>query len=106
MTKALLKDGAIDHAIKFFSGEVQNVSDIKQKRENVLIALFDSVYGEVDAAEANISFEEFKKKYLDSILLSESLLRESYAVSHLQRVIKDKDYHEIETLFQLALVQK
>ena len=38
--------------------------------------------------------------------MSQNLLRESFAVSQLQRVIKDKDYEEIETLFQLALVKK
>jgi hypothetical protein len=106
MTKAHLKDGAIDHAIKFFSSEVAKVGEVKKKREDILIALFDSVYGEVQAAESNIGYEEYKKKYLDTILLSQNLLRESFAVSQLQRVIKDKDYDEIETLFQLALVRK
>jgi hypothetical protein len=65
----------------------------------VLIALFDSVYGEVQAKESKLSYDEYKKKYLDTILLSQSLIRESFAVSQLQRVIKDKDYDEIETLF-------
>ena len=44
MTKAHLKDGAIDHAIKYFTGEVSKVKDLKKKREDVLVALFDSVY--------------------------------------------------------------
>lgn len=70
MTKAHLKDGAIDHAIKYFTEEVKKVSDIKKKREDILIALFDSVYGEVQAAEANLTYDEYKKKYLDTILLS------------------------------------
>jgi len=70
MTKAHLKDGAIDHAIKFFNEEVQSVTEIKRKREDVLIALFDSVYGDVEAADAQISYDEFKKRYLDTILLS------------------------------------
>ena len=106
ITKSHLKDGAIDHAIKFFTEEVAKVASIKKKREDVLIALFDSVYGEVQAKESKLSYDEYKKKYLDTILLSQSLIRESFAVSQLQRVIKDKDYDEIETLFQLALVQK
>ena len=106
LTKAHLKDGAIDHAIKFFTEEVAKVADVKRKREDVLIAMFDSVFGEVQAKESNISYDEYKKRYLDTILLSQNLMRESYAVSQLQRVIKDKDYNEIETLFQLALVQK
>ena len=70
LTKAHLKDGAIDHAIKYFTEEVNKLSEVKTKREDVLIALFDSVYGEVLAKEANITYEEYKKKYLDTIMLS------------------------------------
>ena len=99
ITKSHLKDGAIDHAIKFFTEEVAKVASIKKKREDVLIALFDSVYGEVQAKESKLSYDEYKKKYLDTILLSQSLIRESFAVSQLQRVVKDKDYDEIERLF-------
>jgi hypothetical protein len=33
-------------------------------------------------------------------------VRESYAVSTMQRVLKDKDYNEIDTLFQFSLVVK
>jgi hypothetical protein len=106
MTKAHLKDGAVDHALKFFEAEVAKLRDIKAKREDMLVTLFDSAYSEVNAADANITYDEFKNRYLDIITLSTDLVRESYAVGVLQRVLKDKHFEEIETLFQLSLVAK
>jgi len=106
MTKAHLKDGSVDHALKFFESEVAKLRDIKSKREDVLVALFDSAYAEVNAADANISFGEFKNRYLDVLSLSNDLVRESYAVKTLSRVVHDKDYNEIDTLFQYSLVTK
>jgi len=106
MTKAHLKDGSVDHALKFFESQVAKIRDIKVKREDVLIALFDSAYAEVNQADANISFDEFKNRYLDILTLSNDLVRESYAVNTMSRVLKDKHYDEIDTLFQLSLVVK
>lgn len=106
MTKAHLKDGSIDHALKFFESEVAKLRDIKAKREDVLVALFDSAYAEVNSADANISFDEFKNRYLDILSLSNDLVRESYAVNMMSGVIKDKQYDEIDTLFQHSLVVK
>lgn len=71
-----------------------------------MVTLFDTVYGEVSTAEASLPYEDFKSKYLDSIALSDNLIKESFAVDQLRRVIKDMDYDEIDTLFQLSLVQK
>lgn len=72
----------------------------------MLVALFDSAYAEANAADANITFDEFKNRYLDVLTISNDLVRESYAVTLLSRVIKDKNFDEIETLFQLSLVVK
>lgn len=44
MTKAYFKDGSIDHALRFFQKEVKNLKNVKSKKEDLLIALFDSVY--------------------------------------------------------------
>lgn len=48
MTKAHLKDGSVDHALKFFESQIAKLRDIRVKREDVLIALFDSAYAEVN----------------------------------------------------------
>lgn len=53
-----------------------------------------------------MSYEDFKNRYLDMIVISNNCIEESFAVSQLERVLKDKDYDEIDTLFQLYLVQK
>jgi hypothetical protein len=65
----------------------------------MLIAMYDSAYTEVNSADANITYTEFKNRYLDLISLSTDLVRESYAVNTLQRVLENKQYDEIETLF-------
>lgn len=44
MTKAHFKDGSIDHALRFFEKEVQKLKEVKSKKEDLLVALFDSVY--------------------------------------------------------------
>lgn len=106
MTKAHFKDGSVDHALKFFEGELAKLREVKQKREDFLITLFDTVYGEVQAADSQLSYDEYKQKYLEMILLSNSAYKESYAVEQLQRVLADKDYEEVDTIFQLYLVQK
>ena len=106
MTKAHLKDGAVDHALKFFESELGKLREVKQKREDFLVTLFDTVYGEVHAADAELTYEDFKQKYLEMILLSNSAYKESFAVEQLKRVLAEKDYEEIDTLFQLYIVQK
>lgn len=50
-----------------------------------MVSLFDSIYGEENAKE--LSYEQFKDKYLDAIKLSNKCVKESYAVGLLQRVI-------------------
>lgn len=96
MTKAHLKDGAIEHSFKYFESEVAKLRDLKAKREDFLVTLFDSVYGESDT---KLSFEDYRDRYIDSIQVSENLIRESFAVNLLNRVIKDKKYEDVDSLF-------
>lgn len=65
VTKALLKDGAVDHAIKFFQQEILKLRDIQTKREDFLVTMFDSVYGDIQSQDAKISYQEYKDRYLD-----------------------------------------
>ena len=46
MTKAHLKDGSVDHALRFFEAEIGKLRSLRTKREEFMISLFDSVYGE------------------------------------------------------------
>jgi hypothetical protein len=77
---------------------------VKEQREKVLVSVFDNVYG--DKQTQKLTYEEFKAKYLDSILLGNRLVKESYVVSTLQALIAEKDYDQIDTLFQLYSVHK
>lgn len=80
MTKAYLLDGSTEHAIKFFESEVQKLRDVKEKREEFLIALFDSAYGEVQNEKSGLTYEEYKDRYLDMIQISSKCVEESFAV--------------------------
>lgn len=103
MTKAHLKDGAVEHSLKYFESELVKMRELKGKREDFLVTIFDSVYGE---STSELTYEQYKARYIDSMQMSESLMRESFAVNLLSRVIRDKNYEEVDTLFQLYLVQK
>ena len=69
MTKAHFLDGSVTHGIKFFGSSVENMASLRKKREDYLVNLFDAAFGEYNANE--LSYEDFRKKYLQSILLSE-----------------------------------
>lgn len=103
MTKAHLKDGAIEHSFKYFENQIGKLRELKTKREDFLVTLFDSVYGESDS---KMSFNDYRDRYIDTFQVSENLIKESFAVNLLNRVIKDKNYNEIDSLFQLYIVQK
>ena len=51
MTKAYLQDGSISHGIKFFQESVQKLGSMRKSREDYLVSLFDSVFGEEAAKD-------------------------------------------------------
>jgi hypothetical protein len=83
LTKAHLKDGAVEHSFKFFEAEVGKLRELKTKREDVLVSMFDSVYGEA----GTLSYDGFRDNYIQTMHVSENLLRESQAVSLLNNII-------------------
>jgi hypothetical protein len=64
--------------------------------------MFDTIYGE--QYNKDLSFEEFKDKYYDVIELGNKSVKESFAILQLQSIIENKDYNQIDTVFQLYLV--
>lgn len=42
-----------------------------------------------------MTFQQFRVKYFQLFKLSESLIKESFAVTTLRRVLKDKDFDDI-----------
>lgn len=79
MTKAYFKDGTIEHGLKFFENSIQELRDVKQKREDFLVALYESTYGEENAKE--VTYEDFKEKYLHMMEISNRCIRESFAIA-------------------------
>lgn len=66
--------------------------------------MFDTVYADSQAKSSTnskepLTKEEFKDKYYNMIQLGNKSVKESFAVSQIQRVIQEKDYHEIDSLF-------
>ena len=99
MTKAYFKDGNADHAINFFERKLDALRKLKTKREQFLVTMYDTVYGTEDASNKLLSYDEFKTKYYKMIELGNRSMKESYAVTQLQKVIWEKDYNEIDTIF-------
>lgn len=69
MTKAYLQDGSISHGVKFFHDSVKKLGSIRKSREDYLVSLFDDVFGE--EAAKDLTYDQFKDKYLQTILMSE-----------------------------------
>lgn len=45
MTKAYLKDGNVDHALKFFEEGLQRRRQISQGQDDALVEMFDATFG-------------------------------------------------------------
>lgn len=102
MTKAYFKDGSPEQAVAYFQSHISQRRHQHKQREDLLVSLYDSVY----TAKADLSLDEFKARYLQSIEVSNRMLKESYAVSQIQTIIENKDYDEIENLFNLYTTMK
>ena len=44
MTKAYLKDGNVDHALKFFEEGLQRRREISQSQDDALVKIFDATF--------------------------------------------------------------
>ena len=82
------------------------MQDVKRKREDFMVSLFDAVYGEQTKKNKEVTMDEFKEKYVEMMEVSNRCVKESFAVNQLRNIIENKDYDDIETLFQLYLAQK
>ena len=69
-----------------------------------MITLYDSIYGDISSKE--LTYEEFKDKYLQSVQIGNQSVKEAYVVGQIQRIIAEKDYEEVDTMFQLYTVMK
>ncbi len=87
MTKAMFLDGSAQNAVKYFVDGVESMRELKEKREDVLVKLFDASYIEQNGNPENLTYDQFKLRYLNLIQYSEKILKESFAVSTLTRAI-------------------
>lgn len=61
MTKAFIKDGNPEHAVKFFKEQIDIRKSDLDKRQQYLLSLFDSAFAPKEgvADEKSLSFIEF-----------------------------------------------
>lgn len=71
-TKALLKDGAVEHAFKYFESEIGKLRGTVQKQEDFLVSLFDSVYGELKTGDKDLTYEEYRARYLEMVRIGQA----------------------------------
>jgi hypothetical protein len=58
--------------------------------------MYDKVF---KGSSSETSFEDFKQAHLRSSVISAKLVRESYAVNQLERVVRGKNFDDIEAVF-------
>jgi hypothetical protein len=65
MTKAFIKDGNPEHAVKFFKEQIETRKSDLDKRQQFLLSLFESAFAPKEgiAQENSLSFIDFQKKY-------------------------------------------
>lgn len=83
--------------MKFFESNIKKLREVKKQREDYLITLYDSIYGE--ESSKTLTYEEFKNKYLKSIQMGNKSVKEAFAVMQIKRIIEDKDFEEVDTVF-------
>jgi hypothetical protein len=58
--------------------------------------MYDKVF---KSNNSEISFEDFKQAHLRSSVISAKLVKESFAVNQLERVVQGKNFDDIEAVF-------
>lgn len=101
MVKAHLKDGSIDHALKFFEEQIQKRRVIKENEEKELLQLFNSTFG---SSSSQIDLNEFKDKYLEIMMVREQTRKELHAVARLEKILHNCDMNELDALFLLQII--
>ena len=96
-TKAVMLDKGGAAGYRYFHEKSDALRKENLARDDMLLSMYNSVF---DNAHTT-SLEDFKKTYLRSGLLAARIAKESFAVNQLSRIIRGKDYDEIENLFSL-----
>lgn len=84
-------------AIDFMQDATQEKSLTRKAREDFLVELFDKSFpGQSEMAP---TYQEFKEKYLVGSSLASQIAKESLAAEKLDKIIKEKSYDQIESIF-------
>lgn len=67
-----------------------------------MVALYDNVASDKKA----LSFKEFKEKHKKSALFTRRLVKQSFIVGNLQKIVRGNDYDGIDNAFNLYMVMR
>ena len=65
-----MKDGAVKQGLEWFEKKVGELREAKKKKEDFIVALWDAAYANDSSDKKDLSYEEFKEKYLQMMELS------------------------------------
>lgn len=101
-TKAVMLDKGPDAAVAFFQDEFAKLEEKAKQQKTLLVSLYDTLIGSPE----NMSFQEFKDRYMHSQMLASRLAKESFVVNQMEKLLKDKDYDQVEAAFNLYAVMR
>jgi len=105
MTKAYLKDGNVDHALKFFEEGIQSRREIRQDQDDMLVSMFDSSFGlDKQSDRETFSLQTFAARFYHLMSARQKLKREARLVQILDSILERCDSNEIEHIFSLQAV--
>ena len=105
MTKAYLKDGNVDHALKYFEEGLQRRRQISQDQDDALVKMFDATFG-LDAQSDRDVFSQqaFAARFYHLMAARQKLKREARLVQMLDSILERCDAREIDHVFSLQAV--
>ena len=104
MTKAFMKDGNIDHALKFFEDGFQKRVKQRMAQDEFLVKLYDTTLG--IEGDQKLDLNAFKTRYYKLMLVRERMKKEIKAVHMLEELLDRCDPEEIDNIFLLQIVLK
>ena len=64
MTKAFLKDGNVDHALRFFEEGIQKRRQISESQDDALVRMFDATFGlDSESGAETFSLKTFAARF-------------------------------------------
>lgn len=105
MTKAYLKDGNVDHAIKFFNEGLEKRRQIKEKQDDIFIKMFNSTFDLDHQSDcSSITLQDFTSKLYNLVAARQRMKREASLIKMLEDILNRCEPTEIDNVFNYQAV--